>query len=493
MTRPWQELESGMLHFRNNSLPEVAENYLSELSLSRSKNTVNLYRGALHHFYRFIAQAKLELGQILPKNIEEFDEDLARHNLKFVTRRSNLHLVRQYLKWLEDRGSFIDGQVDQLFPHYNANHIHAQQAPLPELALKFLEVLGTTNKPTTVAGYRACLRSFYKLHWKTKKSPYKIDRTDVEALMLFLKERNIGVNQRFARLVNFRRYLDWLYDHKKLKTPPDNLITSTDFPKREQKLPRPFPVDVDIELQKRLWDKNDIDHLGLLLMRRTGLRCGELRNLTFDCVEHDLNGHYFLKVPLGKLNTERIFPLDQKTIDVVDKIKIIHSKRPKSIPRNLLISSPQGRKRSRSHFNPVLREITRDLAIPGKVTVHRLRHSFATSLLSAGMPITTLKILLGHRDIRMTLNYAAVTQETVRREYFTALSKIQSRYEVASYPLQVPDLKVGVMRAFYDVNGAIKKFSQEHPVDSPEKLKRLLYRLNVLRHDFSLCLRLPET
>ncbi len=137
-----------------------------------------------------------------------------------------------------------------------------------------------------------------------------------------------------------------------------------------------------MEIQRRLERSNNIDHLGLLLMRRCGLRMGELRNLKLDCVESDFNGHWFLKVPLGKLNNERIIPLDLKTVQIVERIKRHHSFRPDpNSDKIYMISNPSGRRRSAGYFNPLFNDLVRDLAIPGKIHPHRLRHSFATSLL----------------------------------------------------------------------------------------------------------------
>jgi len=58
----------------------------------------------------------------------------------------------------------------------------------------------------------------------------------------------------------------------------------------------------------------------LLLTRATGLRLGELRDLELDCV-HEISGHgAWLKVPLGKLASERMVPIDEETLHVVDRI-----------------------------------------------------------------------------------------------------------------------------------------------------------------------------
>jgi hypothetical protein len=67
----------------------------------------------------------------------------------------------------------------------------------------------------------------------------------------------------------------------------------------------------------------------------------------------------------------------------------------------------------------------------GPVTPHRLRHTYATSLLRAGVSILAIKELLGHRSLVMTMRYVQVTQIDLQREYHQARSKVDPVYSRA--------------------------------------------------------------
>jgi site-specific recombinase XerD len=58
-------------------------------------------------------------------------------------------------------------------------------------------------------------------------------------------------------------------------------------------------------------------------------------------------------------------------------------------------------------------------------TLHCLRHTNASSLLNAGMPLECLKELLGHQSVEVTRRYARLTNRTREKEYFTAMEKIE--------------------------------------------------------------------
>lgn len=73
----------------------------------------------------------------------------------------------------------------------------------------------------------------------------------------------------------------------------------------------------------------------------------------------------------------------------------------------------------------------RQAGLPFLYRVHDLRHTYATLLLNAGMPITTLQKLLGHDRIATTLLYARLSDATKRAHYFAAMQEVQVRTPLA--------------------------------------------------------------
>ena len=161
-------------------------------------------------------------------------------------------------------------------------------------------------------------------------------------------------------------------------------------------------------------------------MRRTGLRLGELQRLERECLRENGAGQTFLKVPLGKMLNERLVPLDATTLGLVQELR--SRARPES---KWLIEGARERPLSAQMYRAELSRLGSDIPLPEPLTSHRLRHTFATSLLSGGMSLTGIMRLLGHRDQRMTLRYAQIGDETVGREYFEALARVSERYDLA--------------------------------------------------------------
>jgi integrase/recombinase XerD len=63
----------------------------------------------------------------------------------------------------------------------------------------------------------------------------------------------------------------------------------------------------------------------------------------------------------------------------------------------------------------VLRKVVRQTGLTKKVSMHTLRHCFATHLLEAGTDIRILQVLLGHSSIRTTQRYTQITDRLLQK------------------------------------------------------------------------------
>ena len=81
-------------------------------------------------------------------------------------------------------------------------------------------------------------------------------------------------------------------------------------------------------------------------------------------------------------------------------------------PRPWLFPGRDGKRPlTRVSVHKVFQQTRRRAKIVKQVTVHSLRHSFATHLLESGVHLRKVQLLLGHRSLRSTQIYTHVTRE----------------------------------------------------------------------------------
>jgi hypothetical protein len=132
-----------------------------------------------------------------------------------------------------------------------------------------------------------------------------------------------------------------------------------------------------------------------------------------------------LKIPLGKLDSERMIPLDDDTVALIDRITVTrdHSRalpHPRTGRPTQFLFNHHGRRLSQTALRIELRRSAAAAGI-GHVTPHQLRHTYATAMVNAGVSLQALMRLLGHVSAAMSLRYAHLFDHTVRAEYERAL------------------------------------------------------------------------
>ncbi len=379
-------------------------------------------------------------------------------------------------------------------------------------AYDFLNLINTTHSARSVAQHESCIRCLFRFLNEEKIEFKYLNRSHIERWLIWMKNEGHQSPTRFLRIMSIRYFLRWCSDHGFLTEKQGQLIYKGDFPRRPKKLPRPFPPDLDQEIITRLKKTNTIMARAILLSRYTGIRNGEVRTLTRDCIHEELNGYKSLKVPLGKTNTERLVPLTEEAVQLIKEIQDITLKnvqayaqqrkpichecgnkahqdlpspsiQPDQIPKRLIVLC-NGRFPSysgcRSAWYRIIGDLRKKYNTP--LTLHRLRHTYATSMLSGGMSIVSLMKILGHSDIRMTLVYGDVTKEKLHDEYFKALKNLNERYNIKALDVRNetimldPKVVLSDMIRWLDTN----RFTLSH---QPSGLRSILKRLKLIEKD----------
>jgi len=226
---------------------------------------------------------------------------------------------------------------------------------------------------------------------------------------------------RSLHVLALRRLLEelaWLHELPALV----RLFHPDDVPQPDARFPRPLTPAQDRLIQQELLRRNDVASNILLLIRHTGIRIGECVDLSFDCLRPLAPGQWALHVPLGKLNTERLVPIDDSVCQLVHRLRFFRSL--SAVPSDGLLLA---RRRNRSTLLRDLRtELTKlrtALGIARTIVPHMFRHTFATEMLRSGVSFPALMKLLGHSSPEMTLLYAEFTHTDLQREFHTARSQ----------------------------------------------------------------------
>jgi len=387
-------------------LPPLVERYLST-GVDRDVTPI------LCRFHRWLMAKRMALAALDPPTLRRFLYLPFRRAVTPRTAAAARRGLFAYLDWLHRQG----------YIEFDARGMELRRFPLPQTAQTFLDSLATTHRRSTCNGYRYALRRFHAWLHDTRLSLRRLRRHHMEQWLLALHDRQLHACTRTHMIISLRIYLRWLAEHQLLHADPDDLLRSSDLPKLPVYLPRPLPPSVDCELQRRLANSRYREWLGLLLMRHTGLRIGELLALDYDCIRVDHQGHHLLKVPLGKLNTERLVPLTEAAIRLIRRIQ---AQRP--LPHTYLLERAPGKPMRYEVLREALLAASDGLDGHGPITSHRLRHTYATALFAGGMNFMSIMKLLGHTDHRMTLRYTAISQEALGREYQAAILRLEQRY-----------------------------------------------------------------
>jgi len=302
-------------------------------------------------------------------------------------------------------------------------------------------------------------------------------RRDPHILGWFTHLRSLAPAAYSSRLMHLRSILEELAWTEQL---PElaHLIRREDSPRPPQRLPRALTAQQDQSIQQELLRRNDLAANVFLLLRHTGMRIGECVDLSWDCLRNVAPDRWAIHVPLGKLKTERMVPVDSFVCEIVQRLRFFRSFDPLT-PDGHLLARPHGKAALIRQLRFYLHEVCTATGIPTSVVPHQLRHTYASEMVRSRVTLPAVMKLLGHTDPGMTMRYVEVTSDDLHSEF--RLARSQPRH-LAPHP-KAPTLSPragldGVVESLLFAQHAIEMFRRSLPEGPPRRcLDRLSNRL----------------
>lgn len=275
--------------------------------------------------------------------------------------------------------------------------------------------------PHSVLAYANDLEQFYQY----LKGAYSLDdikevnHSIIRSWIVSLMENKISARSVNRKISTLKSYYKYLLREKVLEINPMHKIQSPKNPKR-------LPVFVEESKMNALIEdvdfKDDFEGrrnlLIIELLYSTGMRRIELVNLK----ETDINFRSKTVKVLGKRNKERLIPLSDGVIELINeyleqKNKTIQAK------DGYLFLTEKG-----NHIYPgavyrIVKGSLEKVTTLAKKSPHVLRHTFATHLLNNGANLNAIKELLGHANLAATQIYTHNTIEKLKSVYSKAHPK----------------------------------------------------------------------
>lgn len=240
------------------------------------------------------------------------------------------------------------------------------------------------------------------------KIPTELDAEQIQDYLYYLQKKSKTPSQSyFKHTVYGLRFL------LKSEGLPYSYLSLPEI-KKEKKLPVVLSKE---EVWRLLSTCQLLKHKMLIgLLYGCGLRCMEVRNVQLKDLDFDRKQ---LKVVQGKGSKDRYVPLSEHLIRGLKKY--IEAEKPQDylfgMPREGRAGGMFDSRYSQRGVQWAVKQTSKSAKIMKEVSVHTLRHSFATHLLEDGMDILSIKNLLGHENIETTMVYLQIAQLSTQKLY----------------------------------------------------------------------------
>ena len=280
--------------------------------------------------------------------------------------------------------------------------------------------------PNTVRAYDRDLEdfsAFLALYYGERSWSWQgVDRLAMRAFLGHLSKRGLSKRSMARTLSAVRSFYRYMHRNEIVDTNPARAVGA---PRLDKHLPGYLDrAQIDLLFQMaevRAWEGKfvDVRNLAILeLFYSTGMRLSELQGLS----RQDVDMVSQQAKVRGKGRKERIVPIGDHAILALrnyeaKRDELLRGIGPKAGDRNAVFLGRTGRRIGVRAVQKVVAKLLDQIDEDAGLSVHSLRHTFATHLLDAGADLRAVQELLGHASISTTQIYTHTSVERLKQVY----------------------------------------------------------------------------
>jgi len=283
--------------------------------------------------------------------------------------------------------TYQDEAKQQIKPRKSRYDIVNYRTCPPEMVEKLKELRYSKH---TIASYSDLFEEF--LNYYENIEPEAITETMiVEFLRYLVNERRVSTSYQNQSINAIKFYYERVLGGIRK-------IYLIDRPREEMYLPEVLSEE---EVKAILDATENLKHKAILMtIYSAGLRISEAINLKIKDIDSQ---RMQIRVEQGKGKKDRYTLLGKKTLEVLRKYFVEYK------PKVFIFEGSDGGCYSSRSIQKILKNAVIKAQIKKRITVHSLRHSFATHLLEAGTDLRYIQSLLGHSSSKTTEIYTHIT------------------------------------------------------------------------------------
>ena len=279
--------------------------------------------------------------------------------------------------------------------------------------------------PNTVVAYQRDLAAFVEFlgsHYGAGGWSWEgVDRLAMRGFLAHLNRRGVGKRTMARTLSGVRSFYRWMHRNEMVEANPARAVGA---PRLDKHLPGYLDrAQIELlfqmaELRAQEGSFTDVRNLAILeLFYSTGMRLSELQGLSrgdLDLVSQQVKvrgkGRKERIVPVGNHASLALRNYEAKRDDLLRNLRT-------GADRSAYFLSRTGKRIGVRMVQKVVSAFLAEIDEDAGLSVHSLRHTFATHLLDAGADLRAVQELLGHASISTTQIYTHTSVERLKQVY----------------------------------------------------------------------------